>query len=61
MSWVKDAVDGAADATLVDFLAEALAVRRADISLLDGETGRRKRLAVRGVAPAEIMVKLRLS
>jgi uncharacterized protein (TIGR00251 family) len=51
-------VDGEANAALVEFLSDALGVRKADVTLLDGETSRRKRLAVRGVAPAEIVVKL---
>lgn len=51
-------VDGEANAALVAFLSERLGVRRAEISLLDGEASRRKRLAVRGVAPAEVMVRL---
>lgn len=51
-------VDGEANAALVEFLSDALGVRKADVTLLDGDTSRRKRLAVRGVAPAEIVVKL---
>lgn len=51
-------VDGEANAALVEFLSDTLGVRKADVTLLDGETSRRKRLAVRGVAPAEIVVKL---
>ncbi len=43
-------VDGEANAALVDYLRELLGVRRADVELLDGQTGRRKRLLVRGVA-----------
>ena len=52
-------VDGAANAALIEFLSDALGVRRAEITLLDGEASRRKRLTVRGVAAAEVMVKLR--
>lgn len=51
-------VDGAANAALIEFLSDELGVRKSDVSLLDGDTGRRKRLAVRGMAPAEVMVKL---
>lgn len=54
-------VDGEANAALVDFLAERLRVRRSDIELVDGQTSRRKRLAVRGVAPAAIMAMLSAS
>lgn len=53
-------VDGEANAALLEFLADALGVRKADVQLLDGDGSRRKRLAVRGVAPAEVMVRLRL-
>jgi hypothetical protein len=45
-------VDGEANAALVGFLAGALGVRRADVALLAGETGRRKRVSVAGIAPA---------
>ena len=51
-------VDGEANAALVEFLSDTLGVRKADVTLLDGETSRRKRLAVRGVALTEIMAKL---
>ena len=51
-------VDGEANAALIEFLSDALNVRKADISLLDGDTSRRKRLAVRGVAPSQVMAIL---
>ena len=51
-------VDGEANAALIEFLSDALSVRKADISLLDGDTSRRKRLAVRGVAPSQVMAIL---
>ncbi len=43
-------VDGEANAALVEFLSDTLDVRKADVTLLDGDTSRRKRLSVRGVA-----------
>ena len=42
-------VDGAANAALVAFLAEALGVRKSDVAILRGETGRRKTVRVAGV------------
>lgn len=45
-------VDGEANAALLEFLSDTLGVRRNDVELLDGATGRRKRLAIRGVTPA---------
>jgi uncharacterized protein (TIGR00251 family) len=51
-------VDGAANEALVDFLADALGVRRAEIALLDGQASRRKRLTVRGVAPAQVLAMM---
>ncbi len=51
-------VDGEANAALVEFISRLLGVRRADVSLIDGETSRRKRLAVRAVAASEVMAKL---
>lgn len=41
-------VDGEANAALVAFLADLLGVKRADVVLLAGETGRRKRVRVAG-------------
>ncbi|MDP2270524.1 MAG: DUF167 domain-containing protein [Archangium sp.] len=51
-------VDGEANAALIEFLSDALNVRKSDVSLIEGETSRRKRLAVRGVAPAQVMAIL---
>jgi len=45
-------VDGEANAALVAFLAGALRVKRADVALLAGETGRRKRVRIGGVSAA---------
>ena len=52
-------VDGEANAALIEFLSSALKVRKNQITLLDGEASRRKRLSVRGVAPPEVMVMFR--
>lgn len=43
-------VDGEANEALLAFLADALSVRRADVALLAGETGRRKRVRIAGIA-----------
>jgi hypothetical protein len=45
-------VDGEANAALLAFLAGALRVKRGDLALLAGETGRRKRVRVSGVGAA---------
>lgn len=42
-------VDGAANAELVRFLAERLGVKRRDVTIIGGTTGRRKTVAVEGV------------
>jgi hypothetical protein len=52
-------VDGEANAALIEFLSERCEVRKADVTLLDGEGSRRKRLAIRGVTEAATMVSLR--
>lgn len=52
-------VDGEANAALIEFVSDRCEVRKADVELLDGDTSRRKRLLVRGVTEAAIMVKLR--
>ena len=41
-------VDGAANAALLRFFADALSLRLRDVSLLRGEKGRQKTLAIRG-------------
>ena len=51
-------VDGEANAALLAFLADALGVKRAEVVLLAGETGRRKRVRVGGVAAALAAAKL---
>lgn len=51
-------VDGEANQELVGFLAAALGVRRADVAIERGETGRRKTVRVQGgtLAAAEGLV-----
>jgi uncharacterized protein (TIGR00251 family) len=43
-------VEGKANKALVEFLAEVLDVSRSSILLLSGETGRHKRVLVKGIA-----------
>ena len=45
-------VDGEATAALVEFLAGALRVRKGDVAIARGETGRRKTVRVAGVSAA---------
>jgi len=45
-------VDGEANAALVEFLAGALGVRKADVAIVRGETGRRKTVRVGGITAA---------
>lgn len=51
-------VDGEANAALLAFLADALGLRRADLALLAGESGRRKRVRAAGVSAAAAAAKL---
>jgi uncharacterized protein len=51
-------VDGEANAALLEFLARALGLKRSEVSLLAGESGRRKRVRVAGVAPDAAAAKL---
>ena len=51
-------VDGEANAALVAFLADALAVRKADVVLVRGDTGRRKTVRVAGVGAAAVVSRL---
>jgi uncharacterized protein (TIGR00251 family) len=45
-------VDGEANGALVEFLAGALRVRKGDVRILRGETGRRKTVQIAGVTAA---------
>src|SRR5918911_351473 len=59
--WVKLAappVEGAANEALLRFLAARLGVPRHAVTLLSGETGRRKRLCVDGLDEAVVREKL---
>lgn len=48
-------VDGAANKELIRFIAATLGLRRSDVSLTSGQTGRRKRLRVNGIAKVELV------
>lgn len=51
-------VDGEANAALVEFLADALRVKKAAVEVLRGETGRRKTVRVAGVAAEAALAAL---
>jgi uncharacterized protein (TIGR00251 family) len=51
-------VDGEANAALVAFVADALGVRRADVSVAAGEAGRRKSVRIAGVDAARARAAL---
>ncbi len=51
-------VDGAANATLVRFLAKELGVRSRDIEIIAGSTGRRKLVRVEGVPATDVAARL---
>ena len=51
-------VDGAANAALVEFLAETFDLPRARVQLLSGQTSRHKRVLLAGVAAAAAQTRL---
>ena len=51
-------VDGEANQALIEFLARALGVRKADVTIARGETGRRKTVRVAGVTAQQAGVAL---
>ena len=52
-------VDGTANKELLRFVAKELGVRKADVCLVSGQTGRRKRLLVEGLELGEVERRLR--
>jgi uncharacterized protein (TIGR00251 family) len=48
-------VDGEANAALIEFLADALGVRKGDLTILRGETGRRKTVRLAGSTEARVI------
>jgi uncharacterized protein len=53
-------VDGAANAELVDVIADALGVSKRAITITSGSTSRRKTLQITGMTAAAIIIKLSL-
>jgi uncharacterized protein (TIGR00251 family) len=51
------AVEGAANAALVDLLADLLGVARRDVRIVAGATGRRKLVVVDGVDQAAVVAR----
>jgi uncharacterized protein len=52
-------VEGAANRALIDLMARALRVKRADLELRKGERGRDKLVAVHGLSAAELALRIR--
>jgi uncharacterized protein (TIGR00251 family) len=48
-------VDGAANDALCAYLAERLGIPKSSVTILAGQTARRKRLLLKGVTPQRIM------
>jgi uncharacterized protein (TIGR00251 family) len=51
-------VDGAANAALLELLAEALSVRKRDVTLISGDTSRSKRVLVKSLRVEEAEERL---
>ncbi|MBN2024800.1 MAG: DUF167 domain-containing protein [Pirellulales bacterium] len=49
---------GLANKAIVAVLSKTLGLRKSRIELLSGETGRHKRVLVRGIAPEELKAKI---
>lgn len=47
-------VDGKANAAVVEYLAELLRVSKSSVTIVSGETGRNKLIAVRGVTAEQV-------
>jgi len=53
-------VDGKANAAVVEYLAELLRVSKSSVTIVSGETGRNKLIAVRGVTAEQVRKALNL-
>lgn len=53
-------VDGEANEALIRYLAKSLGVPRSRVTILRGETGRRKSIFVAGLSAAEVLQRLTL-
>jgi uncharacterized protein len=51
-------VDGAANRALLDLLARRLGVKRGDLEVVHGLRGRDKRIAIHGLAAADVQARL---
>lgn len=51
-------VDGAANAAIIDAIADVLEVRKSDVSIVRGDSARDKDIEVRGAARDEVIAKL---
>jgi uncharacterized protein len=51
-------VEGAANAALIEFLAEWLGIRRNGVSIVSGDKARRKRVRVAGMTREQIIRKI---
>ena len=51
-------LDGAANDTLIEFLADTLSVPRRAIRIVSGERSRRKRVDIEGVTAADVKARL---
>jgi uncharacterized protein (TIGR00251 family) len=53
-------IEGAANHAIIELLSKRLGVRKAELRIVSGATGRRKRLLVQGCQPADVEAKLGL-
>ena len=51
-------VDGAANAALIEFVAERLGIARSRVRIVSGQSARRKRLEIDGMTLAEVTAAL---
>jgi uncharacterized protein YggU (UPF0235/DUF167 family) len=51
--------DGAANLAVLRVLADALGLPRSALTITSGQRGRRKRIVVSGIAPADLVARLR--
>jgi uncharacterized protein (TIGR00251 family) len=51
-------VDGEANAALIELMAKTFGIKKKDVEIVSGETGRRKRIRLKGTSTQEVLAAI---